>query len=520
MINMIKDTMRRPVGCLTVIFATGYFIFIGFQLSMYVGRFHLESNEGYFALLALVTIYIVLTSLACHAREKGLIFQTGQIQFVFPSPVSPKLILLQSAFFNCLMSFFLWGILLLIGVFIFWISPGRILLLVGFGLGLELVMELSLVVIMYGNDRISEKTRKIGAGIIWGLMGLFTLGVAAYFYRMGVSPESVRHFFGLPVLRMTPVIGWMLCSFHLLLFGPGILDVAGTVLYVAWVGFVLICARRVKCEGGYFEKAAEFAIAYRKARNRKKNGEMVFSLNHDKRTLRRSAGRLNGRGAQAIFYRQLVEYRKERFFVFDQLTLMMVLLAAFIGFVIYKGALEHREAMSMFYRALFLFAITVYVNFISSASNGKIDDEIKKPYIYMIPDGNLKKMFFSTLMEHIRALLHACLLVIPVGVLMKVEAGYTAAVFVLFVLFRGINLYLSLTADMIIGNALGGAVRRVIKMILLSLIITVGAVVSAPLCMFIGVNMLFPILLIYSIIILLVVFGVASTRFKGMEQLS
>ena len=51
---------------------------------------------------------------------------------------------------------------------------------------------------------------------------------------------------------------------------------------------------------------------------RKKNGEMVMGLEEKKKKFRHMTVRYQAVGAKAIFYRQLLEYRKERTFIFSK----------------------------------------------------------------------------------------------------------------------------------------------------------------------------------------------------------
>ena len=71
----------------------------------------------------------------------------------------------------------------------------------------------------------------------------------------------------------------------------------------------------MKCDGGYYEEAAKFADDYAELKKRQRNGEMVFGMNGRKRSFRRVREKIAGTGAQAIFDRQLLEYRKGEVFL-------------------------------------------------------------------------------------------------------------------------------------------------------------------------------------------------------------
>ena len=52
---------------------------------------------------------------------------------------------------------------------------------------------------------------------------------------------------------------------------------------------------------------------------------------------------------------------------------------------------------------------------------GKWETEIKTPYLYLIPDSPVKKLWYSTLMEHVKAFVDGVLLCVPIGILWKVN---------------------------------------------------------------------------------------------------
>ena len=144
----------------------------------------------------------------------------------------------------------------------------------------------------------------------------------------------------MPGLQMIPVFGWQIAIYRLILLGPTVLNVICSILYLAMVAVSVIAAVRMKCDGGYYEEAAKFADDYADLKKRQKNGEMVFGLNGKKRSFRRVREKIAGKGAQAIFYRQLLEYKKERFFIFDKITLISLIFAFIFSYSLSDSAAD------------------------------------------------------------------------------------------------------------------------------------------------------------------------------------
>ena len=167
------------------------------------------------------------------------------------------------------------------------------------------------MIFLYTNDRVPEKLMKaIRMGIKIFLI-VCALAVVLYFRKNGLTLESAWALLDMPGLQMIPVFGWQIAIYRLILLGPTVLNVICSILYLAMVAVSVIAAVRMKCDGGYYEEAAKFADDYADLKKRQKNGEMVFGLSGKKRSFRLVREKIAGKGAQAIFYRQLLEYKKK-----------------------------------------------------------------------------------------------------------------------------------------------------------------------------------------------------------------
>ena len=354
-INNLKRAVKKPSTLIALIFAVVYGGFVIFSLGIMAIGVHIDSPKGLLAVLAVWSIYGIFGNFLGYSSRKGIIFRPAHAHFVFTAPIDPKLVLISSAWMNYLFSIIVW---LLIGigsltVFRIPILSAAVIFLTG--CVLELAFEVAVMIFLYTNDRVPEKLMKaIRTGIKIFLI-VCALAVVLYFRKNGLTLETAWALLDMPGLQMIPVFGWQIAIYRLILLGPTVLNVICSVLYLAMVAVSVIAAVRMKCDGGYYEEAAKFADDYADLKKRQKNGEMVFGLSGKKRSFRRVREKIAGKGAQAIFYRQLLEYKKEKFFIFDKITLISLVLAFVLSYSLSDSAAESGVGQ------LFLFFVVAYV---------------------------------------------------------------------------------------------------------------------------------------------------------------
>ena len=79
----------------------------------------------------------------------------------------------------------------------------------------------------------------------------------------------------------------------------------------------------------------------------------------------------------------------------------MTVLSAVVAFIFAYSLQKSVSDSSM--AGFILLGVVAYVALIMSGYTGKWESELKNPYIFLIPDSPLKKMWYATLMEHVKA---------------------------------------------------------------------------------------------------------------------
>ena len=208
--NNLKKAVRKPTTLLALIFGAAYGIFLIVMLGTLAVTVRIDSVQGLVILVTVWTIYITVGNFMSYASRKGILFRPAHSQFVFPAPISPKLVLIQGAWMNYLMSFFIWIVLAIGGLTVFHVEWWKMLFFFLIGCGVECAVEQSVMIILYTNDKLPQKLIK---GICFGMkvfLIAFTLMIVLYFKEKGLSVESALSFINWPVLQMIPVVGWQI----------------------------------------------------------------------------------------------------------------------------------------------------------------------------------------------------------------------------------------------------------------------------------------------------------------------
>ena len=98
--------------------------------------------------------------------------------------------------------------------------------------GVESVLEGSIIIVLYANERFSQKTTVMLARTIYVLLAGITLFGIWYFRTKGFSLESIINLIDFPGLQMLPIIGWNIAVFRLILLGPTMLNLVCSGLYL------------------------------------------------------------------------------------------------------------------------------------------------------------------------------------------------------------------------------------------------------------------------------------------------
>ena len=150
---------------------------------------------------------------------------------------------------------------------------------------------------------------------------------------------------------------------------------------------------------------------------------------------------------------------------------------------------------------------------------GKWESELKNPYLFLVPDTPLRKMWYATLIEHIKAFVNGCIICIPIGIFWHVNPVEIIFCILIYVVIQADRLYTTVLAQCLLGDVFGKTGQNVLRMFIQTALLGVGAIAAVIAGIFVNMDFIFPIVLIYSMMVTVAMGILASIRFDTMEQL-
>lgn len=513
--NRFRRAMRKPVTYIYLAFLILYLFMVPYSFRVLCSELNMDSPSGMTAVFTAFAFWVIPANLIAYAKRKGLLYRQSDVHFLFSAPISPKKVLLYAHIKTLFTNLLLNLLLMVAGGYIFRVSAVRMALYFLFSMIVENLLESGIMLLCYGNQSLGEKGRAWLLKAAYGLVGLLVaIGIFTYI-KEGLSWASVLGFLHSDLVQLVPFIGWYVAVLHLLFLGPTTVNVICSILYLILLFAVLWAALRMKCSGEFYEDAMKFAEDYEVILASRRKGRTDVRVGK-KKHFGKARVSWRGSGARAIFYRQLLEYKKNRFFIFDMTTVICIGGSALIAW------LYHEEGGFGVMSDFIIPAVMAYIVFIFTALNGKWGTELKSPYTFLIPDNAFSKLWYATLMQHIQAVINGCLLAVPAGIFMGTAPLTIALSVLLYVMLNACKLYILAVAEVAVGNVLGNVGKQLFQMFLLGIAISI-AVIGAVLGMVFGgmdaAYLLMSLLLLGETAVLMTIASLCFYRMETVEGL-
>ncbi|MCU6736946.1 putative ABC exporter domain-containing protein [Diplocloster agilis] len=514
MVNRIRKALSKPVTYIYIILGIAYVAMI----LTGIGSLVMANNWNtpiylVYALSALVFLSIP-SSLLQYAKRKGLLFRQSEVHFLFSAPISPKLILLYEQMKSNMMNLVLTLVVTVLGCTLFGIPVWKMLLYFVLAYVVENVLEAGLVVVLYGNERLKERTVRLLCRAVWLVVAVLVLFAAYMFFTQEASWNVLPLVLDHPFLQCIPIIGWNIAFIRLLILGPTVLNVVCTLLYVVFALLLLVISIRMRCAGDYYEDAMKFADDYQEIMQKKKKGETSGVSIGKKKKYGKAQVEYKGSGAKAIFYRQLLEYKKNKTFIFGIFTLISLALGVGIAIFAY---LNHLSASP--YRFFIVPGVMAYMVFIFTSYATKWSKELENPYTYLIPDSTIRKVWYATLIEHVRSLVDGCLITIPAAVVLRLTPVQAVLTVLIYVCLQATKLYFNVLSEALLGNILGNFGKQMMRLLGEGIVIMIAVLACVAGTLLVNVEFGFFALILSSVILTGLVAWGGSIAFSKMESL-
>ena len=515
-VNRFKKALHRPGTYVYFVILLFYLVVMPLSLRFVAQDMNLDSPTGMASVLTILAFWSIPANLIAYARRKGLVFRNSDVHFLFSAPLSPKQILLFTRAKGMLMEVLLIVFALCCGGFLFKASAWQLVLYGILTMVLQKMLEGSTMLLLYGSEGMGENGRKAVMAAAYGLVGVLVL-IGLYTYvREGLTPNSVHSFLHSDMVQLVPLVGWYIAVIHLIFVGPTAVNLTATVLYLLTLTVAVAAAVRLKCTGGYYEDAMKFADDYEEILTNRRRGVMKTRTGVRVNRRKVNASWL-GNGAKALFFRQLLEYKKSRFFIFDVNTLAAAIGGAGIAYYVWNTYRGEQAAALEHWQYFIIPGVSAYVIFIFTAYGGKWLKELRSPYTYLIPDYPFRKMVYATAMQHVQSLVNGCLITIPGAVIMGMSLPLTVLCILSYVLIMANRLYATAVAEAALADSLGQTAKQLLQMLFQGIAITM-AVMGAILGIQLGGELLgFVLLDLFLLLVTMIFMVIAALNFDAIQ---
>ena len=256
--------------------------------------------------------------------------------------------------------------------------------------------------------------KKLVMIIVYFLFVLVLLG--AFSIQRTEQIGTFRAFLGLMDQKwfgFIPVAGWSVMLFDGVVKGSLGTMLIALALYLGAGGIVMALLTRGKAD--YYEDVLVSTEMTFHNLSAVKEGRSVQKVNRKARKLKENEiGIHRGAGANIFLYKHILELRRRSRFVFiDLYTAFLIAGAGVAGYYFRK-----LQAPSI--AAYGVLGVAVYLQFIFSMM-GALKAELVKPYIYLIPEKSIKKVFAASLTSLMKHAVDGLLMFVVLGSLSGID---------------------------------------------------------------------------------------------------
>lgn len=456
--NTFKKWLRNPLKFLGVLIWMGFILWGFMQYPELLSGFGIVTPQGFVALLSIFNIYMSGPSLLTYFKRKGIVFTHADVNLVFPTPISPKSALIYGLSKTMIVNILFTIAMFVVGVVGFHIPILSAILYYGLSLLIGDVGEYALATIFYGSETLSDNFKKAIRYGVYALMMVVLLWVSITFMNEGISKEVVYDILGHPIILLIPLIGWKIGLAHFVILGYTPIRLISTLCFVFGSLALFVYAKTMKMRGDYYEDALTFADDYQIALDKSSKGGLGFVGKKEK--VKKTKTVLKGAGASAIFYKHVLEFTKKHHFPIRYRDLLVLMVGCILAYFMKVEPFENMKAIM----PLALMGFQLYFkNIFSQILQWHYDFD--HYLIYLIPDSNLKKVFYATLITHLTGLIQTVFLFLPMGIYLRWPIYHLLLSMLLMTLLRAASLYFSIFFKEIIGSYLGKVLEGFVSML-------------------------------------------------------
>lgn len=459
----IREIKRHPIQFAFLMVILLLFIFV--IIVSYMDRDQEGGWVGIDARGSIITIIIlVLTYLTLN---KGLkhgttFYRMADVNLLFTAPISQR----KNLVFGFLKQFGI-SILVILWLFfqyanlkgVFGISGvGFIYFHTGVFLSVLYLPVSSMIIyrFLYNRDRL-KNIINVSINIVFSIFGI---GLVLWIIISNDVTGVIYSVFNNSSIRYIPIIGWIKTIMESSYLGYSTYTVISFILSITTL--VILVFKLYFSNFDFYEDVLLTTELRERNIELKKQG---MSPVIEQKILKHVKHIYFGKGASTLLFRQLFEYRKTGIFLLDRSTLMVIILAVFMGYLLKNNPLG----------LYFILYISLYLLFFFTIFN-KWDKELALPFIYLIPDNPLKKIWYATCAAHIKNLINGLILFFISGQILEIDILTRILLALSYVSFGGIYIYGGIIFQRFLGQITSIILSRFLVFMTLLFLVSPGLI--------------------------------------------
>ncbi len=418
--NQIKGVLKSPSKLIYGIFLIVMLVFVAFAGSG--GEESGELLRDLSELTAILTVFYSLMFLTIFLNGSSAntpMFTLSDVTLLFPSPLSPNRVLFYGLFRKL-------GASLVLGFFLLfqysWLNTlygitygGLLLIVAGYALTLFLAQLCAMAV--YNRTSGNEKAARTVHLCVYGAVALYIL--SAVFScseallpllqggkEYGAAIGAVANFFSTLPGLLFPVSGWTAGMVGGLLTGNILSCLLLLLLVLVFTAAMVLLI--LKSKNNYYEDVLQTAELAQNAITAQREGQLAEAT--PKNVKVGKTGLKKGWGANAVYYKHMVENRRSGLLFLSRMSLIFILCLYVMA--VFMRDMEEGSLVAVFSAA-------TYMQLFSEAL-GRFNRELTKPYLYLIPEPPLKKLLYAVKENLVSDCWEALILWIPIGFILQV----------------------------------------------------------------------------------------------------
>lgn len=508
--NTVKKLVKRPLKLILGILVIAYFMMIPFMLKDLIVSSRLDNNIGYIIIYSASMIYLTMPITLSYFRRTGINFKKPDINFMFATPISPKQNLFYGIFKQIYLQVLMVFVISISAIFIFRLPILKTVVFTVVNFIISSALDYSLSMIMYGSEKISEKNKERIKYAVYLIIVFVTILIAFTLFNKGLSISAIYSMIESPLILFIPIFGYKIGFVSMIFDSLTLFNVLSSILYILSAGLLLYFNIKMKIKGEYYEDAMVFAD--KQAKLVKNQGKQTFLEAFGvKKKVVAYEGQLKGSGAKTIFYKQIIERRRSNRFFFTLTDFVLLVIAIIFGFLIRND----ETAALAFFAAVN--GVTIYIATFFSQTN-KWLEEFNTYYLYLIPDTNFSKLYYSTMMEHLNSLIKILAITIPTGLFLSVGLKTIILAIISQLSLKVLLTYKLVLVEGYIGNKLGTNVTLFVNLFLTTILMIVPIIVLF-MSVLISNEIATVIILAYSILLSALFINLITKVFVNIENI-